>query len=289
MTRLLRTLPSFATICLCAISSLAGAQAQVAAPAPAATPSAAASKAPPSRDSLRGIEHRGRLLAQHDFIAWTASDSLLARRVPLTRETRYVVRRTSDSTWEALFGRLNAARDTFFVDYQLRQDPVAFERLLVEVLATPRADTGFPLRASLAIEQARKELGPQSRPYNTAVLERPDGELYVYLVPAQVRAGVFPLGADVRYHFSRDGRRLIATRRLHNTIIEFAMQGGKDAPVASTHSAVLDDIPEDTDVFHVLVREPRVPEYIVSDAFVYRITPDGRIALLGRRQDVLGK
>ena len=40
---------------------------------------------------------------------------------------------------------------------------------------------------------------------------------------------------------------------------------------------MLDDRPEDTDVFHVLSREPRVPEYIVSKSYYFRVDVDGRI------------
>ena len=124
--------------------------------------------------------------------------------------------------------------------------------------------------------------------YNAAVLERNDGSLYVYLMPAQVQDGVFPLGADARYHFTADGRTLVAKLQLHNALLEFSARGDSNHTLqAGTHTAILDDIPEDTDVFHVLVRQPRVPDYIVTDAFLYIIYPDGRIRLVGRREDVL--
>jgi hypothetical protein len=50
---------------------------------------------------------------------------------------------------------------------------------------------------------------------------------------------------------------------------------------AGTHSAVVADIPEDTDVLHVLVRTPRIPEYVMTDHFIYRIDLDGKINFLG--------
>lgn len=46
------------------------------------------------------------------------------------------------------------------------------------------------------------------------------------------------------------------------------------------HTAVLDDIPEDTDVFHVLSREPSVPELIATKQYVFQIKPDGTINYL---------
>ena len=43
------------------------------------------------------------------------------------------------------------------------------------------------------------------------------------------------------------------------------------------HTAVLDDVPEDTDVFHVLARRPPVPEWVATQKYVYKIEPDGTI------------
>ena len=49
-----------------------------------------------------------------------------------------------------------------------------------------------------------------------------------------------------------------------------------------THSCVgFHRYPEDTDVLHVLVRSPRIPEYVMTDHFIYRIDPDGKINFLG--------
>jgi hypothetical protein len=50
--------------------------------------------------------------------------------------------------------------------------------------------------------------------------------------------------------------------------------------LAGYHTAILDDIPEDTDVFHLLARRPSVPEYVATPKFVYRIEPDGTIIYL---------
>ncbi|MCY7347483.1 MAG: hypothetical protein LH614_14865, partial [Pyrinomonadaceae bacterium] len=41
------------------------------------------------------------------------------------------------------------------------------------------------------------------------------------------------------------------------------------------HTAILDDVPEDTDVFHVLAREPKIPELVVTSKYVYRVAEDG--------------
>ena len=53
--------------------------------------------------------------------------------------------------------------------------------------------------------------------------------------------------------------------------------------------SVLDDVPEDTDVSHVLARSPAVPQLLVTGAFVYRIDVDGTITYVGRRGELLDR
>jgi hypothetical protein len=145
-------------------------------------------------------------------------------------------------------------------------------------------DTGYYVRAARALDLAKRDFGKQSRPYNSVVLPIVGtGEWFVYLVPAPTRTGYWPLGADVRYQITPDGRSLLAKRRLHNTVLEYGPPKlGVDRPAAGYHSAVLADEPEDTDVFLVLTRRPQVPEYIVSASYYFRIDTDGRITAYDR-------
>lgn len=268
-----------------ALAALAPLRAQI---AQAGTPL----KAPPTSDSLAAITARGRLLAEYDFVAWHATDSVMARKPAPGVIQTYVAQRAGNDRWSIAFGRLNPARDTFFIAYMAYQriaDPNAFD--VTPYAPGAIADTGYYLRAARALEIAARDFGPQKCPYNAEILERPQSGFYVYMIPAQTRPDVYPLGGDVRYQMSADGRTMLVKRRLHNAIIQFppAIAHPGDALTTGMHTAVLDDIPEDTDVFHVLVRQPQVPEYIVSDAFIYGIAPNGAIKLFGRREAILGK
>jgi len=262
---------------------------QAHAQAGAAAPAAPAPKAPPTADSLAAITQRGLLIWQYDYVATAATDSVMARRPAPELLQGYVARRRGDR-WDVAFGRPSAGRDTFYVTFEVRQqenDPDAFE---VAPLSPARADTGYYARAMRAIALATADFGRQNRPYNPVVLERPNGLLWVYLIPAQLRVGVYPLGADVRYLVTADGKSILAKRRLHNELLE---RGGTPPRAGATleagmHTAVLDDIPEDTDVFHVLARQPEVPEYIVTESFIYRVETNGQIRVGGRRKDLLG-
>jgi hypothetical protein len=108
--------------------------------------------------------------------------------------------------------------------------------------------------------------------------------MYVYVVPAQTKQGVYPLGGDVRYLMSQDGSKIVEKRQLHKSIIEFATPAEGQKVEAGYHTAVLDDIPEDTDVFHVLVRKPSVPEWVATQQYVYQIEIDGTIKYVMTRE-----
>jgi hypothetical protein len=75
----------------------------------------------------------------------------------------------------------------------------------------------------------------------------------VYILPAQTTADVYPLGGDTRYLLSADGSKIIETRQLHKTILEIKNAPSDTKKVAGYHTHILTDIPEDTDVFHVLI------------------------------------
>jgi hypothetical protein len=207
-----------------------------------------------SRDSLDGITARGRDIAAYDAAAWHGSDAVVALKPDYAAAPRYLARpRQQDGRWEVVFGRLSATSDSFVIAYRAEQmqagDTVyAGSRVLPTVV-----DTGYYVRAARA------------------------------LVPAPTRTGYWPLGADVRYQITPDGRSLLAKRRLHNTVLEYGPpKPGVDRPAAGYHSAVLADEPEDTDVFLVLTRRPQVPEYIVSASYYFRIDTDGRITAYDR-------
>jgi hypothetical protein len=102
--------------------------------------------------------------------------------------------------------------------------------------------------------------------------------MFVYLYPAQVEAGVYPLGGDVRYRVSPDGTKIIEKRQMHKSIIEFPARIG----AAGYHTHVLSDLPEDTDVLLVLTCTRRVPEFVFAGAYMFKIDVNGKITVKDR-------
>jgi hypothetical protein len=241
----------------------------------------------PTEVELAGISERGRALADYDFAAWHGTDAVVASKPADGVITRYIARPTAQG-WVVAFGRLTASRDTFLIAYEAvrTSQTGAFEGFTAVHHDPPVADTDYYAHAARAIDTALVDFGPVRRSYNVAALPRSDGSWYVYLFPAPTVVGVWPLGADIRYLISRDGRSILEKRRLHNTVIEFSARLLKPPPPGSkiqagVHTAVLAEIPEDTDVFHVLTRTPHVAEYVMTDHFIYRIDTDGKVIFLG--------
>lgn len=231
---------------------------------------------PPTEAELAEITARGRELYAYDVAAWHSTDAVLVMKPIPGTITGYVTVKTGN-VWVVSYGKFNDDKSKFLIAFEAtqQQTPTAFK---VEKFDKPKEDSAYILLAAKAMETSKTDFGRITRPYNVAVLPAKDQQFFVYLVPAQTENGVFPLGGDVRYLISKDGAKIVEKRQLHKTIIEFRSPSGEDEkPVSGYHTAILDNIPEDTDVFHVLTRKPSIPELVVTQKFVYQIAADGFI------------
>lgn len=249
-------------------------------------------KKPPTKDELSAITERGRNLAGYDVAAWHASDALQAKDIKPGSVVRYIARKT-DRGWTVAFGRLDQGKDKFLIAYEAVQGkgPDQFD---IKEFDPPKEDSDYFRSAAKAIDVALKDFiehfEGQQRPYNVAVLPAEKGQFWVYLVPAPTKPDVWPLGGDVRYLMSADGTNIRAKRQLHRSVIENEPPKDKDQQqVAGIHTHVLDESPEDTDVFHVLSRKPSVPEMILTKQFVFQVDADGAIKYVGKAEEFLKK
>ncbi|HLQ21861.1 MAG TPA: hypothetical protein VK132_01575 [Gemmatimonadales bacterium] len=237
------------------------------------------------REELDAISARGREIAGYDAAAWHGTDVVRALNPPTSAVRGYVARRGADGLWEVVFGRQSANADTFYIAYRATQRAAGETTYVAATFTLPEADTDYFARAARAINLAAHAFGRVTRPYNAVALPIDGSEdWFVYLVPAPTRLGVWPLGADARYRVAADGRTVLEKRRLHNAVIEYGPPPERPGEELKSgwHTALLADRPEDTDVFLVLTRRPRVPEYIVSETFYFRIDADGHITAYDR-------
>jgi hypothetical protein len=240
-----------------------------------------AKKSPAISDSeLAPITERGRALYAYDQAAWHATDAVQATNPRKEEVGRYIARKT-DKGWMVAFGHLNDAHNAFLVAY-LASQKQKLDEFSVEHFATSQSDTGFYLAAAKSIDLALHDFQGDNRPYNVAVLPAPAGQLYVYVLPAQTKNGVYPLGGDERYTVSPDGSAITEKRRMHQIVLMFDLTTPDVSKMAAGyHVHVLSDVPEDSDVFFVLTRKPSVPEFIgVEKKMRFQILEDGRILLV---------
>ena len=232
---------------------------------------------------LAAITERGRALAEYDQAAWHATDAVKMAN-PKTAEGQICIGKKENGRWTVAFGMLNADHSKFLIGYKAEQLAEGKE-FAVKKNEPALEDEGFYLFAARAVELASADFGSASRPYNVAVLPFTGADakdqlqlLYVYFYPAQTKAGIYPLGGDARYLVSAAGTKIIEKRQMHKTVLDIASAKGKKM-AAGHHNHALSDVPEDTDVVHVLQQDPPVPEMIVTPHFVYEVASDGMIRI----------
>lgn len=226
---------------------------------------------------LAGVTERGRALYAYDQAAWHGTDAFFALHPDTNGLTHYICISTP-AGWVADFPRWDAAHEHLLIAYEAREagQPGNFE---ARALDPPAEADATMVAKERALELAIADFPAQNRPYNTAILPAPDGNLYVYIYPAQTKNNVWPIGGDARYTISADGKQILAKRQLHKAILDMEFDPTKHE-VAGYHSHVLSDVPEDTDVLYVLTRKPSLPEYIAAGKRMFVVNTDGSIELV---------
>jgi hypothetical protein len=241
-----------------------------------AYPAWAQQSKPLSDSELATITVRGRMLAEYDAASWHATDAVVALKPAQGVVRRYIARK-GDAGWVVAFGRFNESKGAFLIVYEATQGS-SLNEFSVKTYDPPQTDIGFFYTAAKGIELALENSHLEKRPYNTYVLPLDSGQFYVYVLPAQTVADVYPLGGDTRFLISSDGSKIIETRPLHKTILEVKHSApAVKTPVAGFHTHVLTDTPEDTDVFHVLRQTHPLPEFVGTKSGNYVVETDGTI------------
>lgn len=223
---------------------------------------------------LAGVTERGRALYAYDQAAWHGTDAFMELHPDTAGLTHYICTK-GPKGWVVTFPKWNALHDRLMVAYEAveTEQPGIFKARQID----PPWEAADDLMAKeRALELAIASFQGEKRPYNSALLPAPDGNLYVYVYPAQVKDTIWPLGGDVRYTISTDGKRILKKRQLHKSILDMEYKAEMYV-VGGVHSHVLTDVVEDTDVLYVLNRKPSIPEYVGAGQRRFVISPDGSI------------
>ncbi|HKT46049.1 MAG TPA: hypothetical protein VJP87_00870 [Candidatus Acidoferrales bacterium] len=132
------------------------------------------------------------MLAEYDAAAWHATDAVLGLKPAQGTVRRYIAQKT-DAGWVVVFGRFTETKDAFLIAYEAteKNGPRLFA---VKTYDPPQRNTGFFYATAKGIQLSLENSQLEKRPYNTAVLPSESGQFYVYVLPAQTVAGVYPLG-----------------------------------------------------------------------------------------------
>ena len=224
---------------------------------------------------LDGVTERGRALYDYDQAAWHATDAFFALHPDTDGLTHYICSRTPTG-WVVTFPKWNETHDKLLVAYEAKESEP--EKYAARKLDPPRVASDDLVAGARALELAQADFQHPDRPYNSAILPATGGNFYVYLYPGQTKENIWPIGGDVRYTISPDGKQILEKRLLHKTILDTEYKPGSGV-VAGYHVHVLSNIPEDTDVLLVLTRRPRIPEYVGTPKRVFVVNTDGTIAI----------
>lgn len=234
----------------------------------------------PSDTLLARITARGRLLAAYDRAAWHGTDAFFALKPALADANTMLARLQPDGHWIVDFGRLTTTRDTFYVMYEAVEAgrPDSFT---ARKLDPPTAVLGDERLAATALHTSLDDFGTQQRAYNSYVIPREDGKFWVFFLPAPTNELLYPLGADVRYLVSPDGRQILEKHPMHHALLNMALP---DNALAGTNTVLVDDVPQESDVFLALTRTPHRPQLVATAHYDYDIAVDGGITWqLGER------
>lgn len=244
---------------------------------------ATAQQSPATPEQLAAITERGRALQAYDQAAWHGTDAGQAIAGSDTSGLQYYIARKTALGWVVDFGKLDPSGTAFLTTIEaVSLDGAHFTATR---LVPTRSDTGFLPAAAHAIATAEAVFRPVSGyRYNVAVLPNPDGTMYVYLYPAQTDTKIFPLGGDERFTLSSDGTKILDSHRMHNSVlaqpVDTSLPNGAQLK-AGFHTVVVENVPQDTDVFHVLARKPSIPDYVDAQGQLYVINVDGSIEYKG--------
>jgi hypothetical protein len=251
------------TLCLCMSASYAACE----------------SKDQDQKAYLAGVTERGRALFAYDQAAWHGTDAFFALH-PDTKGLAHYICKKTPSGWVVSFGKWNEAHDRFLVVYEASESGKAGKFVARKYDPPKEAKDDLPAMERAA-ELTIHDFAVQNRRFNTAILPAPEGKLYVYIYPGQTKENIWPLGGDVRYTVSADGKQIIEKRQLHKAILDTEVKPDSKQP-AGYHTHILSDVPEDTDVLYVLTRKPSMPEHVGTKAGVYEVNVDGTIVITNK-------
>jgi hypothetical protein len=227
---------------------------------------------------MADVTARGRALYEYDQAAWHATDAVRALHPPDQLVGRYLALK-SDNGWTVVFGHLYVRRDRFLIGYEASEgatlqeftviNSIPLRKTQLSTLRLPRPST---LRGTTFKVKSGHTTLPFSLPIESALCLRDPSPDEDWDLPTWRRCPLSHNGGRQGYcgEMSTPQRDSRGSAEFHTE--------GCSIPAGGIHTHILSDVPEDTDVFHVLTRQPPRPEFIgTPNKKFYEISVDGTI------------
>ncbi len=147
---------------------------------------------------LTGVTERGRALYEYDQSAWHGTDAFFALHPDTEGLTHYICIKTPVG-WEVVFPKWNPTHDRLLVLYEAKEqgEPETYTATKYD---PPREGPDDLVAKERALELALNNFPHSDRPYNTAILPAENGNLYVYVYPAQTKNTSLAAGRGCAVH-----------------------------------------------------------------------------------------
>lgn len=250
------------------------------------------SQIPSQRTRLLTVSYYGKYLYLYDVVSTTASEKIKSLNPRNELFDNYFA--YQDSTgWNVGFGKFNNDNMSFDLAYELHYSK-QFKFLEHNEFVNPKPDNGIYFSMYLAYHRANKEFFRGNTLYNSSVLKQNDSIFAVYFIPVQVDPNNYLLGGDVRYIINVKSDSIIDFASLHRRPKEFPksstvnnnrvlVKPGSGKPILyDVYSNYVYDIPVETDVYFMFLRQPTVPFYVATNKELFKINITGEIIKLER-------
>ncbi|MBZ4417546.1 hypothetical protein [Myxococcus sp. RHSTA-1-4] len=252
----------------------------------ASTTAARSPDAPLSKAALDAVRKRAMYIVDAERAAIGATDLLLAMEERDESKLEFFLTVPRGDTWYGLFGKLDD-QGTFVPGYAFRSPRAVPEKMEPMPLSALPADFSAEARAVRTATQrayathGRRQLNP--------VVYAEEGALSVYVLQGFNERGLYVLGGDFRFDFSRDGRKVLEEVALHKSIIPVDLREDSEGqrPEAIVHSHVLFPGPVETE-WALLMLYPELNALYVTgldSRWMYAMHPDGRVRIIDAKRE----
>ncbi|WP_164012261.1 hypothetical protein [Pyxidicoccus trucidator] len=252
------------------------------------TPAVAARppEGPLSKAALEAVRKRAMYIVDAERAAIRATDLLLEMKEHDKSKLGSFLTVPRGDSWYGMFGKLDD-KGTFVPAYAFHSPRAVPEKM--EPLPLSALPGDFSAEARAVATALKRAYAAHGRPRLNPVVHAEDGGLSVYVLQGFNERGLYMLGGDFRFDFSRDGRKVLKEVALHKSLIQVDLREDSEEQrtEASLHSHILFPGPVETE-WALLMLYPELKTLYVAaqgSRWMYAMHPDGRVRIIDTKEE----